>query len=89
MARGCIATTQIGTLVAKKWENVVVVVCYCKLRVLLSLQMDRSTREIELGLEYGSPAMNLAGQSLKFENGQWVAGRAQLGVCGSAMVAGG
>ncbi|XP_027306522.1 protein chibby homolog 1 isoform X2 [Anas acuta] len=35
--------------------------------------MDRSTREIELGLEYGSPAMNLAGQSLKFENGQWVA----------------
>lgn len=89
MARGCIATAQIGTLVAKKWENVVVALCYCSLRVLLSLQMDRSTREIELGLEYGSPAMNLAGQSLKFENGQWVAGRAQLGVCGSAMVAGG
>lgn len=57
--------------------------------MLLSLQMDRSTREIELGLEYGSPAMNLAGQSLKFENGQWVAGRAQLGVCGSAIVTGG
>lgn len=50
--------------------------------------MDRSTREIELGLEYGSPAMNLAGQSLKFENGQWVAGRVQLGMCGSAMVTG-
>ncbi|XP_053912482.1 protein chibby homolog 1 isoform X2 [Cuculus canorus] len=37
------------------------------------LQLDRSTREIELGLEYGTPTMNLAGQSLKFENGQWVA----------------
>ncbi|XP_050179542.1 protein chibby homolog 1 isoform X3 [Myiozetetes cayanensis] len=36
------------------------------------LQMDRSTREVELGLEYGTPSMNLAGQSLKFENGQWV-----------------
>ncbi|XP_053912478.1 protein chibby homolog 1 isoform X1 [Cuculus canorus] len=35
--------------------------------------LDRSTREIELGLEYGTPTMNLAGQSLKFENGQWVA----------------
>ncbi|XP_009330950.1 PREDICTED: protein chibby homolog 1 [Pygoscelis adeliae] len=35
--------------------------------------LDRSTREIELGLEYGIPTMNLAGQSLKFENGQWVA----------------
>ncbi|NWI77166.1 CBY1 protein, partial [Ptilorrhoa leucosticta] len=34
--------------------------------------LDRSTREIELGLEYGTPTMNLAGQSLKFENGQWV-----------------
>ncbi|NXI95856.1 CBY1 protein, partial [Psophia crepitans] len=35
--------------------------------------LDRSTREVELGLEYGIPTMNLAGQSLKFENGQWVA----------------
>ncbi len=30
-------------------------------------QLDRSTREIELGLEYGSPVMNIGGQSLKFE----------------------
>lgn len=37
-------------------------------------QLDRSTRELELGLDYGTPTMNLAGQSLKFENGQWVAG---------------
>ena len=36
-------------------------------------QLDRSTRELELGLDYGTPTMNLAGQSLKFENGQWVA----------------
>lgn len=35
--------------------------------------LDRSTRELELGLDYGTPTMNLAGQSLKFENGQWVA----------------
>ncbi|KAB0394944.1 hypothetical protein E2I00_013082 [Balaenoptera physalus] len=35
--------------------------------------LDRSTREVELGLDYGTPAMNLAGQSLKFENGQWIA----------------
>ncbi|NWH72500.1 CBY1 protein, partial [Piaya cayana] len=35
--------------------------------------LDRSTRETELGLEYSTPAMNLTGQSLKFENGQWVA----------------
>lgn len=35
--------------------------------------LDRSTREVELGLEYGTPTMNLTGQSLKFENGQWVA----------------
>lgn len=48
------------------------------LSVTFSLQLDRSTREIELGLEYGTPTMNLAGQSLKFENGQWVAGRVQL-----------
>uniref|UniRef100_A0A671DQ66 Chibby 1, beta catenin antagonist n=1 Tax=Rhinolophus ferrumequinum TaxID=59479 RepID=A0A671DQ66_RHIFE len=36
--------------------------------------LDRSTREVELGLDYGTPSMNLAGQSLKFENGQWIAG---------------
>uniref|UniRef100_F6TG91 Chibby 1, beta catenin antagonist n=3 Tax=Callithrix jacchus TaxID=9483 RepID=F6TG91_CALJA len=41
--------------------------------------LDRSTRELELGLEYGSPTMNLAGQSLKFENGQWIA---ETGVSG-------
>uniref|UniRef100_A0AAA9SQ26 Chibby 1, beta catenin antagonist n=1 Tax=Bos taurus TaxID=9913 RepID=A0AAA9SQ26_BOVIN len=35
--------------------------------------LDRSTREVELGLDYGTPTMNLAGQSLKFENGQWIA----------------
>ncbi|XP_038267931.1 protein chibby homolog 1 isoform X1 [Dermochelys coriacea] len=35
--------------------------------------LDRSTREIELGLEYGTPNMNLTGQNLKFENGQWIA----------------
>lgn len=34
--------------------------------------LDRSTREIELGLEYGSPMMNIGGQSLKFEEGQWI-----------------
>uniref|UniRef100_A0A8C9XCR2 Chibby 1, beta catenin antagonist n=1 Tax=Sander lucioperca TaxID=283035 RepID=A0A8C9XCR2_SANLU len=34
--------------------------------------LDRSTREIELGLEYGPPAMNLGGQSWKFEDGQWI-----------------
>lgn len=39
-----------------------------------SLQLDRSTREIELGLDYGTPTMTLAGQSLKFENGQWITG---------------
>ena len=37
-------------------------------------QLDRSTREVELGLDYGTPTMNLAGQSLKFENGHWIAG---------------
>ncbi|XP_024435075.1 protein chibby homolog 1 [Desmodus rotundus] len=35
--------------------------------------LDRSTREVELGLDYGTPTMNLAGQSLKFENGHWIA----------------
>lgn len=34
--------------------------------------LDRSTREIELGLEYGSPMMTIGGQSLKFEEGQWI-----------------
>ncbi|CAG5910460.1 unnamed protein product [Menidia menidia] len=34
--------------------------------------LDRSTREIELGLEYGPPAMNIGGQSWKFEDGQWI-----------------
>eukprot|EP00066_Takifugu_rubripes_P000809 XP_003961568.2 PREDICTED: protein chibby homolog 1-like [Takifugu rubripes] len=34
--------------------------------------LDRSTREVELGLEYGPPAMNLGGQTLKFEDGQWI-----------------
>ncbi|XP_026552093.1 protein chibby homolog 1 [Pseudonaja textilis] len=34
--------------------------------------LDRSTREIELGLEYGTPVMTLTGQSLRFENGQWI-----------------
>uniref|UniRef100_A0AAQ4P557 Chibby 1, beta catenin antagonist n=1 Tax=Gasterosteus aculeatus aculeatus TaxID=481459 RepID=A0AAQ4P557_GASAC len=34
--------------------------------------LDRSTREVELGLEYGPPAMNLGGQSWKFEEGQWI-----------------
>ncbi|XP_012670026.1 protein chibby homolog 1 isoform X1 [Clupea harengus] len=34
--------------------------------------LDRSTREIELGLEYGAPVMNIGGQSLKFEEGQWI-----------------
>ncbi|XP_063077334.1 protein chibby homolog 1 [Engraulis encrasicolus] len=34
--------------------------------------LDRSTREVELGLEYGSPMMTIGGQSLKFEDGQWI-----------------
>ncbi|XP_026206524.1 protein chibby homolog 1 isoform X1 [Anabas testudineus] len=34
--------------------------------------LDRSTREIELGLEYGPPVMNIGGQSWKFEDGQWI-----------------
>uniref|UniRef100_A0A7N4PY48 Chibby family member 1, beta catenin antagonist n=2 Tax=Sarcophilus harrisii TaxID=9305 RepID=A0A7N4PY48_SARHA len=41
--------------------------------------LDRSTREVELGLDYGAPTLNLAGQSLKFENGQWIA---ESGTCG-------
>ncbi|XP_033963572.1 protein chibby homolog 1 [Pseudochaenichthys georgianus] len=35
-------------------------------------KLDRSTREVELGLEYGPPVMNLGGQSWKFEDGQWI-----------------
>ncbi|KAK1155413.1 hypothetical protein AOXY_G27245 [Acipenser oxyrinchus oxyrinchus] len=35
--------------------------------------LDRSTREVEIGLEYGSPMMNIGGQSLRFEDGQWFA----------------
>ncbi|XP_069509069.1 protein chibby homolog 1 [Ambystoma mexicanum] len=35
--------------------------------------LERSVKEIEIGMEYGPPNMNIAGQSLKFENGQWVA----------------
>ncbi|XP_056153438.1 protein chibby homolog 1 isoform X2 [Lampris incognitus] len=34
--------------------------------------LDRSTREIELGLEHGAPVMNIGGQSLKFEDGHWL-----------------
>lgn len=34
--------------------------------------LDRSIREIELGLEYGPPAMNIGGQSWTFEDGQWL-----------------
>ncbi|KAI7797312.1 protein chibby homolog 1 [Triplophysa rosa] len=34
--------------------------------------LDRSTREIELGVEYGAPVMNIGGQSLTFEDGQWI-----------------
>ncbi|XP_077406946.1 protein chibby homolog 1 isoform X1 [Vanacampus margaritifer] len=34
--------------------------------------LDRSTREMELGLEYGPPSMNIGGHMLKFEDGQWV-----------------
>lgn len=59
---------------------------FCKtLSVISFFQLDRSTREIELGLEYGTPTMNLAGQSLKFEKGQWVAGSVQLSVLWSAV----
>ncbi|XP_040215403.1 protein chibby homolog 1 [Rana temporaria] len=34
--------------------------------------LDRTTKEVELGLDYGSPSISIAGQSLKFENGQWI-----------------
>ncbi|CAD7675794.1 unnamed protein product [Nyctereutes procyonoides] len=41
--------------------------------------LDRSTREVALGLDYGTPTVNLVGQSLKFENGQR---RAETGISG-------
>lgn len=67
-----------GMPVTKKWESRGVTLEFCEtLSVTFSLQLDRSTREVELGLEYGSPTMNLAGQSLKFENGHWVSGKVQ------------
>uniref|UniRef100_A0A3Q4AK60 Uncharacterized protein n=1 Tax=Mola mola TaxID=94237 RepID=A0A3Q4AK60_MOLML len=34
--------------------------------------LDRTTREVELGLEIGPPVMNLGGQCWKFEDGQWI-----------------
>ncbi|MEE6502632.1 hypothetical protein FKM82_004583 [Ascaphus truei] len=34
--------------------------------------LDRTTKEVELGLDYGFPTISIAGQSLKFENGQWI-----------------
>ncbi|XP_069765413.1 protein chibby homolog 1 [Narcine bancroftii] len=34
--------------------------------------LDRVAREVELGLDHGAPVMNIGGQSLKFDNGQWV-----------------
>uniref|UniRef100_A0A672IPJ6 Protein chibby homolog 1-like n=1 Tax=Salarias fasciatus TaxID=181472 RepID=A0A672IPJ6_SALFA len=35
--------------------------------------LDRCTREMELGLEFGPPSMTIGGQSWKFEDGQWLA----------------
>lgn len=37
-----------------------------------SWQLDRSAREVELGLEYGSPVLNIDGQTWTFEDGHWV-----------------
>uniref|UniRef100_A0A672IQ78 Protein chibby homolog 1-like n=1 Tax=Salarias fasciatus TaxID=181472 RepID=A0A672IQ78_SALFA len=34
--------------------------------------LDRCTREMELGLEFGPPSMTIGGQSWKFEDGQWL-----------------
>ncbi|KAG8441753.1 hypothetical protein GDO86_010797 [Hymenochirus boettgeri] len=34
--------------------------------------LDRTTKEVELGLDYSFPSINIAGQSMKFENGQWI-----------------
>lgn len=36
------------------------------------LQLDRSAREFELGLEHGPPVLNINGQSWIFEDGQWM-----------------
>ncbi|KAG9338831.1 hypothetical protein JZ751_025269 [Albula glossodonta] len=44
--------------------------------------LDRSTREVELGLEYGAPMMNIGGQSLKFEEGQWISAESGGNVSG-------
>ncbi|XP_075890836.1 protein chibby homolog 1 isoform X2 [Nelusetta ayraudi] len=33
--------------------------------------LDRSTREVELGLEFGPPVLNIEGQTWKFEGGHW------------------
>lgn len=41
---------------------------------ILSLQLDRSTREVELGLEFGPPVLNIEGQMWKFEGGHWNTG---------------
>ncbi|XP_078286517.1 protein chibby homolog 1 [Rhinoraja longicauda] len=41
--------------------------------------LDRVAREVELGLDHGAPAMNIGGQSLKFDNGQWVSESARDG----------
>ncbi|XP_077481704.1 protein chibby homolog 1 isoform X1 [Stigmatopora argus] len=43
-----------------------------KSRSLSSLHtLDRSTRELELGIECGPPALSIGGHTLKFEDGQW------------------
>ncbi|XP_056379848.1 protein chibby homolog 1 [Hyla sarda] len=34
--------------------------------------LDRTTKEVELGLDYGFPSINIAGQSLRFDNGEWI-----------------
>lgn len=34
--------------------------------------MDRLAREVELGLEYGSPELNIDGQTWTFEDGHWI-----------------
>ncbi|XP_004080168.1 protein chibby homolog 1 [Oryzias latipes] len=34
--------------------------------------LDHSTKELELGLEYGPPEANIGGQIWKFEGGQWI-----------------
>lgn len=68
--KGVIGVLSLGEVLGlePKCQRLVTLACS------LSPQLDRSTREVELGLDYGTPSMNLAGQSLKFENGHWVAG---------------